>query len=176
LRFPGQYHDAEVELDYNYFRYYDPAAGRYLSGDMLGLSGGVDPHAHVPNPITWLDPLGLRACSIATKFAVPAQPGVYTIHLNSGQKYVGMATRSMAGRVNKAARSKHAVRKAGYRPEDVVNVSHIPMPGAPQRAIKAVEQTRIDWYGGKTGPTLVNRNNSFDLLADGSNAVRPFDV
>ncbi|MFC0548286.1 DUF6531 domain-containing protein [Kutzneria chonburiensis] len=60
LRFPGQYHDGETGHDYNLYRYYDPAAGGYLSPDPLGLDGGPNPHAYVPNPITWFDPLGLK--------------------------------------------------------------------------------------------------------------------
>jgi RHS repeat-associated protein len=56
---PGQYHDAESGLEYNYFRYYDPATGRYLSSDPLGLDAGPNPHAYVPNPLYWSDPLGL---------------------------------------------------------------------------------------------------------------------
>ncbi|MFI2235388.1 DUF6531 domain-containing protein [Streptomyces chrestomyceticus] len=56
---PGQYHDAESGLEYNYFRYYDSATGRYISSDPLGLDGGPNPHAYVPNPLFWVDPLGL---------------------------------------------------------------------------------------------------------------------
>lgn len=56
---PGQYHDAESGLEYNHFRYYDPSTGRYLSTDPLGLDAGPNPHAYVPNPLYWIDPLGL---------------------------------------------------------------------------------------------------------------------
>lgn len=56
---PGQYHDAESGLDYNYFRYYDPATGRYLTGDPLGRAAGPNPHGYVPNPLVWIDPFGL---------------------------------------------------------------------------------------------------------------------
>jgi RHS repeat-associated protein len=59
LRFPGQYHDAETRLDYNYQRYYDPAAGRYTVPDPLGLSPAPNHHAYVDNPLAWIDPLGL---------------------------------------------------------------------------------------------------------------------
>ncbi|MEY9940960.1 DUF6531 domain-containing protein [Streptacidiphilus sp. MAP5-3] len=59
LRFPGQYFDPESRLHYNYHRYYDPEAGRYLSLDPLGLRPGPDPYAYVPNPHIWLDRLGL---------------------------------------------------------------------------------------------------------------------
>jgi RHS repeat-associated protein len=40
LRFPGQYYQAETGLNYNYFRDYDPATGRYLESDPIGLAGG----------------------------------------------------------------------------------------------------------------------------------------
>jgi RHS repeat-associated protein len=59
LRYPGQYHDPETQLHYNVLRYYDPLTGRYLSNDPIGLAGGDNPHQYVPNPLTWLDPLGL---------------------------------------------------------------------------------------------------------------------
>lgn len=61
LRFPGQYHDPETGLNYNYHRHYDPSTGRYGSVDPLGLGGGLNPHQYVPNPLTWLDPLGLKS-------------------------------------------------------------------------------------------------------------------
>ncbi|MFB7075614.1 RHS repeat-associated core domain-containing protein, partial [Streptomyces sp. NPDC056290] len=62
LRFPGQYFDAESGLHYNYFRYYDPVSGRYISPDPLGLTAGPDDYAYVINPLTWSDPLSLQSC------------------------------------------------------------------------------------------------------------------
>ncbi|MFK4071772.1 polymorphic toxin type 28 domain-containing protein [Streptomyces sp. NPDC029674] len=59
LRFPGQYHDSETALNYNYFRYYDAETARYLSPDPLGLVPAPNPHTYVHNPHTWTDPLGL---------------------------------------------------------------------------------------------------------------------
>ncbi|WP_019901446.1 DUF6531 domain-containing protein [Salinispora arenicola] len=64
LRFPGQYFDAETGLHYNRFRFYDPATARYLSPDPLGLSGGPNPTAYVPDPLTVADPLGLTSCKV----------------------------------------------------------------------------------------------------------------
>jgi RHS repeat-associated protein len=64
LRFPGQYHDPESQLNYNLHRHYDPATARYHSPDPLGLAGSPNPHTYVPNPTTWTDPLGLTpGCS-----------------------------------------------------------------------------------------------------------------
>jgi len=39
LRFPGQYLDKETGSFYNYFRTYNPATGRDLQSDPIGLHG-----------------------------------------------------------------------------------------------------------------------------------------
>jgi RHS repeat-associated protein len=60
IRFQGQYFDAETGLHYNRHRYYDPACGRYVSRDPLGLAGGRNLHVYVGNnPVRGIDPLGL---------------------------------------------------------------------------------------------------------------------
>ncbi|WP_432083414.1 DUF6531 domain-containing protein [Streptomyces sp. WAC 04229] len=59
LRFPGQYYDHETGLHYNYFRHYDPEAGRYLTSDPLGLAPAPNAFLYVTNPQTRTDTLGL---------------------------------------------------------------------------------------------------------------------
>ncbi|MFC4159340.1 RHS repeat-associated core domain-containing protein [Chitinimonas lacunae] len=59
LRFQGQYYDAETGLHYNRFRYYDPDVGRFVSQDPIGLRGGANSYQYAPNPLGWIDPLGL---------------------------------------------------------------------------------------------------------------------
>nr|WP_306335031.1 DUF6531 domain-containing protein [Streptomyces sp. KL118A] len=59
LRLPGQYHDPESALHYNYQRHYDPETGRYVSLDPLDLAPGPNPRAYAANPFTGVDPLGL---------------------------------------------------------------------------------------------------------------------
>ncbi|CAG19101.1 RHS repeat domain-containing protein [Photobacterium profundum] len=59
LRFQGQYHDQESGLHYNRFRYYDPSIGQFIHQDPIGLLGGINHYRYAPNPIQWVDPLGL---------------------------------------------------------------------------------------------------------------------
>ncbi|EPK7286482.1 RHS repeat-associated core domain-containing protein, partial [Citrobacter farmeri] len=59
LRLPGQYYDEETGLHYNLFRYYAPECGRFISQDPISIRGGLNLYAYGPNPLTWIDPLGL---------------------------------------------------------------------------------------------------------------------
>jgi RHS repeat-associated protein len=60
LRLPGQYFDAETNNHYNYFRDYSPETGRYIQGDPLGLTGGLNLYNYSEvDPVRKRDPLGL---------------------------------------------------------------------------------------------------------------------
>ena len=61
LRMPGQYHDAETGLAYNYWRSYCPACGRYVQADPIGWAGGWNRFNYSgSNPLLRMDPLGLK--------------------------------------------------------------------------------------------------------------------
>ncbi|MDD5063724.1 MAG: RHS repeat-associated core domain-containing protein [Phycisphaerae bacterium] len=57
--FTGEQFDSSSELLYLRARYYNPAAGRFLSRDPIGYEGGINLYAYVRNnPVNYTDPKG----------------------------------------------------------------------------------------------------------------------
>ncbi|WNH53222.1 RHS repeat-associated core domain-containing protein [Stenotrophomonas oahuensis] len=69
LRFPGQQYTAATELNYNYLRDYDPAVGRYIQSDPIGLAGGLSTYLYSgASPVESIDPLGLRDVDLGSGY------------------------------------------------------------------------------------------------------------
>lgn len=61
MRFPGQRYDVASDLNYNYFRDYEPGSGRYMESDPLGQRAGVNTFAYAAgSPLNAYDPYGLK--------------------------------------------------------------------------------------------------------------------
>ena len=54
-----QYADRETGLQYNFFRYYEPDAGRFVNQNPIGLDGGDNLYLFAFNSQIWVDALGL---------------------------------------------------------------------------------------------------------------------
>ena len=61
FRLQNQYADRETELHYNFFRYYEPDAGRFVNQDPIGLEGGSNFYQFAFNANNWIDTLGLSS-------------------------------------------------------------------------------------------------------------------
>lgn len=84
IRFQGQYHDEETGLHYNRYRYYDPGSGRFVSKDPIGLAGGINAWQYAPNPVGWIDPLGLSAASDLPRVKGRSAPRVGSVLNDAG--------------------------------------------------------------------------------------------
>ena len=61
---------------YNYFRDYDPAIGRYIESDPIGLKGGLSTYGYVMGqPLRYFDPSGLAAEMCSRPVQIPLVPG-----------------------------------------------------------------------------------------------------
>ena len=56
-------------MNYNYYRDYNPAIGRYVESDPIGLKSGVNTFAYTfDNPVHFGDPWGLSAADVQRIF------------------------------------------------------------------------------------------------------------
>lgn len=112
LRFPGQYYDAETQLHYNFYRYYDSTIGRYGSSDPIGLGGGPNPHAYL-YPHIWTDPIGLKG---AGEVAVDTNPVTDAL---SGARTADVDA-ALAGRSPVLSPTAHReLLEGGHSPEEI---------------------------------------------------------
>jgi len=80
---------AETGLNQNYFRHYDPAVGRYVESDPVGIDAGVNTYLYsLANPVSHFDATGLETmpdsgrptsypkCFQWPNFLISPRPGV----------------------------------------------------------------------------------------------------
>ena len=79
LRFPGQYHDSETGFYYNWNRYFDSIAGRYIQTDLIMPRNNLYEYAS-GNPSRYFDPVGLCEREKKTSEDNFSMPIVSTIH------------------------------------------------------------------------------------------------
>ena len=60
----NQYADRQTGLHYNFFRYYEPYAGRFVNQDPIGLMSGENLYQFTLNVQIWIDPKGLPVFAI----------------------------------------------------------------------------------------------------------------
>ncbi|WEL63311.1 RHS domain-containing protein [Pseudomonas sp. CBSPGW29] len=166
LRFQGQYLDRETGLHYNTFRFFDPEVGRFTQPDPIGLAGGLNLYQYAPNPIGWIDPLGLVAVDT---------PGyiVYGLYdgnpLDTKPYYVGI-TNDMERRATEHRSIQRMTPGSRIEPIDR-NLTYGQARGH--------EQYYIEKYKTKTGiigePTSAtnrgNKHNSFNLARSDPRAM-----
>ena len=74
FRLQNQNADRETGLHYNFFRYYEPEAGRFVNQDPIGLLGAGDNlYQFAVNAQSWIDPLGLSRNRLATVGKTPSK-------------------------------------------------------------------------------------------------------
>ena len=67
FRLQNQYFDQETGLHYNFLRYYEPALGRFITQDPIGLMGGMNLYRFEGTVQNQVDVLGLAAiCPFGT--------------------------------------------------------------------------------------------------------------
>ncbi|KRA59182.1 hypothetical protein ASD79_10795 [Caulobacter sp. Root655] len=145
LRLPGQYADDEfgLGLHYNRFRYYDPAIGRYISRDPIGVAGGLNLYLYAGNdPINRADPLGLWWKMALTVLAAVAVAAVVVLTAPiSGPLLLlaaGAAAGAAAGMVNEALNQEtfclHCILLAGLKGAAVGAIASVPFMFLPAAA------------------------------------------
>ncbi|WP_433712794.1 RHS repeat-associated core domain-containing protein, partial [Escherichia marmotae] len=106
-----QYLDRETGLHYNLHRYYDPDVGRFIVTDPIGLKGGLNLYQYAPNPLSYIDPLGLKPCAPTGEFDRITTGKVYRVIRPDEDPLSGLFSlnpnniKTVAGHVTSGSRS-----------------------------------------------------------------------
>lgn len=152
LRFAGQYADEEVGLFYNYFRFYDPAIGRYIENDPIDLAGGLNRYAYVNgNPLHNIDPTG--------EFAIP-----FPVIVNTVANIAIQATRIiLSSMIRDVVKDSGVISDATCPPEqdpDKCKEIQTKIDSAVKRLKRGIRNEKLN--KGKKGGTLGHYQNFLD--------------
>ena len=160
IRFQGQYLDEETGLHYNRHRYYDPHSGRFVSSDPVGLQGGLNLHAYAPNPVQYLDPLGLTSGkAVVRHYDTGSRTGHYTVETHQGARKIHTHQISFEDTNGTTIVDEKAYRLMDNTP--VAREVEIPLPDAAsaQKYQRQVEETDCGTYDEATNSCLTHVGN-----------------
>ncbi|WP_420912159.1 RHS repeat domain-containing protein [Pseudomonas lundensis] len=132
IRFQGQYHDHETGLHYNRYRYYDPRVGRFVSKDPISYAGGLNLYAYAPNPVEWVDPLGLaRKCQLGTYGSLTGKANTgdsldaHEFIRNDALEQMGLAPEGTRNKSNPSIAIPRSMHTDIHRNENVLAALHL---------------------------------------------------
>jgi len=161
IRFQGQWADAESGLHYNFFRYYDPGNGRYIGSDPIGLEGGTNAFRYAPNPLRWIDPLGL--CHGNSAASQNAQHGYDIVDTTTGK----VAKTGVSGQpLNQNGTSARANNQANRWNREPGNATAGP-GGTPKYVTNPITQQVPAGPGARQNILAWEQNNAATLRANG---------
>jgi RHS repeat-associated protein len=165
LRFQGQYLDRETGLHYNLFRYYDPVGGRFTQPDPIGLMGGLNEYAYAPNPLNWVDPLGLTKCSTGTSLIVNKPKILRNENLTSAERdYLERQFMKKQNALTRAAQRGELIWSPGTHDVRISSVQSY------YRQAVSARYERI--FGKSPDLTKLNADHPVDLIVGGSPTQR----
>jgi RHS repeat-associated protein len=184
LGFPGQYRDRETGLWYNYFRTYDPVAGRYLESDPIGLAAGVNTYAYVnANPVNFFDLFGLIKDSVSASIESAIARGdvrqlanlIESGGLNPAQQRLAVEGLRSAQIMSRTTNSTQRLAEALGRSNKEIKraIEQCKQEGLPRGGPTRNPDVRVDPRTGEVFPQLPNGRvgdsigNIFDFLSGG---------
>lgn len=161
LRADGQYADKLTGLHYNWYRYYNPDLGRYITSDPLGLQAGMNTYIYVNgNPINYTDPMGLLGIG-----------GLYDVTVEGGLHTIGAGSNTSGGSgvfINKNGVNIGAYTSNGtvIRMPSGIGAQYPSMKGSPE--LKPINRIYGAYAGRGYGGYITNANCAADLGGAGN--------
>lgn len=163
--FAGQWRDDESGLHYNYFRYYDPATGSYISPDPVQFRGGLNFYQYAINPTNWIDPYGLICPSNKNR-----GKGYVVYHIkdkNGKVVYVGITA---ADRFDQR-QQEHTDSGRLSRGRTMEQAKSVSTYGE----ARGFEQAHIEHYETRN-TAMIGKNDPADFKKDPSNRINSYDT